>query len=100
MKRRDLLKIIGVGGVLPFIKQEETKAAPPEVQPQVEPTTYGMGSAFIGGYPVAAISGTAMWTPVGTGDPYASHFERANMPYASREAFQDEVRALFGGDDE
>lgn len=34
MRRRDLLKAIGVGGLLPFVKTEKAQAAPHEVIPQ------------------------------------------------------------------
>ena len=58
MKRRDLLKILGVGGVLPFIKTEKAEAAPPPVVQAPQTKLYTMGSATFNSPPLSALSGT------------------------------------------
>lgn len=64
MKRRDFVKAIGLGGLLPFVKTEA--APPPTVQPQtVEPKRYLYpGSESIYDSP---IMGSAAWVTAGTG---------------------------------
>lgn len=75
LSRRDMLKALGIGGLLPFVGNKAVEAAPLEVPPVVqapqEPAWYTLGSATafneIGMR--TAISGTAMWMPLGTGEP-------------------------------
>jgi hypothetical protein len=61
VKRRDLLKAIGIGGLIPFVKTEQVQAASPEVQPQVvQPDTrypsYPSGTASLP-YRYSSLSG-------------------------------------------
>jgi hypothetical protein len=67
VKRRDVLKVIGLGGILPFIRHEEVEAAPLEVplavQPQ--PNPYAINRApsqsymGTGGYAYRSLAGVS-----------------------------------------
>lgn len=45
--RRSILKALGIGGLLPFVRGDELKAAPPQVStPQEQPISESPGSAI------------------------------------------------------
>lgn len=49
IRRRDILKVIGVGGILPFVKHETPPEVPaPKIETQVQPQVYTLGSATTG----------------------------------------------------
>ena len=68
MNRRDLLKAIGIGGILPFVGRNEVDATPPEVQtPKAEiehlPSIVEVGSITIYGQVTVPYCGTeVIWT--------------------------------------
>lgn len=61
ISRRNILKAIGIGGLMPFVKHEEVEAAPlPEVPaPQTQPLPMTVGSALFAPSGAIAVSGTA-----------------------------------------
>lgn len=62
ISRRNMLKALGIGGLLPFVRGDELKAAPLDVPtPQIEPISHALGSSF-------CASGTAPFL-LGTGVP-------------------------------
>lgn len=96
ISRRNILKAIGIGGLLPFVKHEEVEAAPlPEAPtPQAQPATYTLGSAMYAPRGAIAASGTAIWY-IGNHVSYSymgfgGDTARAQVSYAETGDFDDD----------
>ncbi len=86
MKRRDILKAIGIGGILPFVKHKTPQEAvqAPEVKPQISPGLYALPSVTVSNKPLFAVSGT-VFSPYGWGLVRVSEYTRYNnLPYSEK----------------
>lgn len=98
MKRRDLFKLAGLAGVLPFVGQKNTPEVKPEPEPESNPPapqpwpSASSGTAILP-FPFYAV-GSASWEYVGTtqylpGRGYVPHAEWA--AWHERQARDDDA---------